>query len=177
MNYLIKNKIRFLFIFILAIILLLSFVFSLKFKKDNKINFDNLTFFEQIITLSNKKDYSTINLLIAENKIETELVFSQEAKSLGLSFREGLGDSKGMLFVFDGIDYYPSFVMREMNFPLDIIFIKDAVVKKIFHNLEPEGKIVLNSYSYGPADMVLELPGNYSRNNNIVEGSEILIIK
>ncbi|NCN22053.1 DUF192 domain-containing protein [Candidatus Falkowbacteria bacterium] len=129
----------------------------------------NSSFRDKIFESSEAKDYSKVFLKIAEKTIETELVFSQEAMYLGLSWRENLLLDKGMLFVFK--DYgQRSFSMRNMNFPLDIIFLKDGMVMKVFSNLAPEGVSPKNIYQYGPADMVIELPANYFKNNNLKEG-------
>jgi len=86
-----------------------------------------------------------------------EVVNSREDMYLGLSGRESLCSACGMLFVFPD-SAARSFVMRNMNFPLDIIFISQGRIVKIHHNLPPEGAFPVNFYaSDAPADVVLEI--------------------
>jgi uncharacterized membrane protein (UPF0127 family) len=80
-----------------------------------------------------------------------------------------------MLFVFKNSSSR-SFVMRNMNFNLDIIFINDNKILNIEKNLEPEGRNYEDKYSsIGISDMVLEVEGEYSDKNNIERGDIILI--
>jgi uncharacterized membrane protein (UPF0127 family) len=80
-----------------------------------------------------------------------------------------------MLFVFSDSSER-SFVMRNMRFPLDIIFINNNVVTKIYRDLPPEGNDPKNIYSSdGPADMVLELNAGEANRLNLQEGEEINI--
>lgn len=53
--------------------------------------------------------------------IDVELALTGEARERGLSGRDFLGDNAGMLFVFPSDDRY-GFWMKDMNFPLDIIW-------------------------------------------------------
>ena len=48
-----------------------------------------------------------------------------EERNRGLSGRESLPESTGMLFVFEG-DQHLSFWMVDMNFPLDIVWIDSS---------------------------------------------------
>lgn len=166
-----KNIVFFVLLIIIALLLVLGLFLS---NKKNEANFiTNLS--DRVSFLAQEKDYAKIVLVLGKTKVETEVVFSPKAKSLGLSGRQDLVWGKGMLFVFNK-ESDLSFVMRAMNFPIDIVFIRQGIVKKIFPSLEPEGKIVTESYNYGPADMVLELPSGYMAENNLVEGLQILII-
>jgi uncharacterized membrane protein (UPF0127 family) len=57
--------------------------------------------------------------------ISAEMATSSEDQAKGLSDRASLGDDSGMLFVFKTPGQY-SFWMKDMNFPLDIIWINSA---------------------------------------------------
>jgi len=60
---------------------------------------------------------------------EVELAITPTEKARGLMLRQFMDDSKGMLFVYDEEDTH-SFWMKNMQFPLDIIWInanKDVV--------------------------------------------------
>jgi uncharacterized membrane protein (UPF0127 family) len=54
--------------------------------------------------------------------LNAEVAASEEEKSRGLMFRDSLAVDQGMLFIFDN-EYQPSFWMKNMRFPLDIIWI------------------------------------------------------
>lgn len=167
MNYPKNNKkIIFSILLLLVIVIFVFYYFFLNKQNDELIN-NSLG--QNIIKLTNKEDYSRVNIKVKDQVIDTEIVFSQEAKSLGLSGREDLVNNQGMLFIFSS-DSYPSFHMKNMNFPLDLLFIKDGVIKKIFANVMPEGENPVNYYNYGPVDMVLELPANYAERHGIKEG-------
>ena len=176
MEYRIKGKFKItLLVFSILLIVFLSFLMCKCFSETEKDNLD-YSFREELIMLSSKVDYSKLNLKIEDKEIETELVFSQQAKAQGLSNRPSLEEGEAMLFIMDE-NSRPSFVMREMNFPLDLVFINNAVVQKVFHKAEPEGEVTKETYSYGPADMVLELPGGYFLENDLSIGSRINIVK
>ena len=62
---------------------------------------------------------------IGEASWPVELAVTPEERSQGLSGREVLPEGSGMLFVFEG-DQHLSFWMREMNFPLDMVWIDSS---------------------------------------------------
>lgn len=110
------------------------------------------------------------------NKIIAVEIASSEAQHYqGLSNRADLCLDCGMLFVFP--DYQiRKFVMRNMNFPLDIIFINDGKIINIEKNLAPEGINPNKIYqSVLTADKVLEVNGNYCDTNNIKIGDNIIL--
>lgn len=170
MEYFLTKKIIVIF-FKSLIFLVFCFLVFLGFSyfSKNQVEIVSSSFRDKIFEFSELKDYSTVFLKIGDKIIETELVFSQEAMYLGLSGRENLLPDKGMLFVF-GSYGEQSFSMRNMNFPLDLVFLKDGKVLKVFSNLVPEDEIPRDIYQYGPADMVIELSANYFKDNNLKEG-------
>lgn len=116
-----------------------------------------------------------IQLKINNNLIQVAISDTPERQYLGLSNRESLCADCGMLFIFPD-KKIRKFVMRSMNFPLDIIFISDNKIINIEENLSPEGESPVNIYSSAtPVDMVLELNGLYSKINNLKVGDEIII--
>jgi len=62
---------------------------------------------------------------IGEASWPVELAITPEERSQGLSGREVLPQGSGMLFVFEG-DQHLSFWMRDMNFPLDMVWIESS---------------------------------------------------
>jgi len=91
----------------------------------------------------------------------------------GLSGRKQMGDDEAMLFLFPEASDR-TFVMRRMNFPLDIIFIRNHKIINLYHNLLPEGDYPKSTYHSGlPADAVLEVPAGASRDCRLGVGVEI----
>ncbi|OGZ26840.1 MAG: hypothetical protein A2365_01425 [Candidatus Nealsonbacteria bacterium RIFOXYB1_FULL_40_15] len=74
---------------------------------------------------------------INEKCFELEVAKTQEEKARGLMFREKLEKGKAMLFPYEEGGIY-SFWMKNMNFPLDIIWInKDKKIVYIEENVPP----------------------------------------
>lgn len=102
-----------------------------------------------------------------------EIASSSDERSLGLSNRESLCEYCGMLFLFNE-SAERSFVMRNMNFPLDILFIsEDDTIVKIYENAEPEGANPQNIYnSTAPVIKVLELNAGMAERLGLEEGDK-----
>jgi uncharacterized membrane protein (UPF0127 family) len=66
-------------------------------------------------------------LIIGGQKIVVELPITSKDFAKGLGGRKFLAQNRGMLFVYDRY-LVPSFWMKDMNFPLDIIWLKDDLV-------------------------------------------------
>ena len=115
------------------------------------------------------------NVVINNTVISVMVADEADEQYQGLSDRESMNKDSGMLFVFP--DYQvKTFVMRRMQFPLDIIYIKDNKVVKIYKNLEPEGDNPVNKYtSPEPINYVLEINGGFSEVYGIEEGDEVEI--
>jgi hypothetical protein len=84
-----------------------------------------------------KENNSAIRLKINNTIINLELAESEQEHYLGLSHRQYLEEGSGMLFLFNNKEK-KSFVMRDMNFPLDIIFIDDNLVTDVYKNISFE---------------------------------------
>lgn len=65
-----------------------------------------------------------VPMVLGGETFTLEVADSSGRQQRGLSGRSGLDDGTGMLFVFDGPGRY-SFWMKDMLFPLDIIWVKD----------------------------------------------------
>jgi uncharacterized membrane protein (UPF0127 family) len=93
----------------------------------------------------------------------------------GLSNHDEICADCGMLFIFSDLDQR-TFVMREMLFPLDIVFSTRGRVVKIYENLSPEGANPQNLYqSEVPADSVLEINAGQLKNWGIKVGDQLII--
>jgi hypothetical protein len=116
-----------------------------------------------------------------ENKtIALEIADSEPLRAKGLSERSSLPADNGMLFVFDKQDILPSFWMKGMLIPLDIIWINDGSIVKIDKNIQPPSSGTLDSelktYSPGsPIDYVLEVNAGFSDKNKFKVGSKVTL--
>jgi len=71
-------------------------------------------------------ELKTANLFVDGNSFEVEIADIPLARQCGLSYRESLKPETGMLFVFGTVDFH-SMWMKEMRFPLDIIWLDEEL--------------------------------------------------
>lgn len=108
-----------------------------------------------------------INAVINGNRIKIEIANNPIEYYNGLSNRESICNSCGMLFIFPD-KKIRNFVMRNMKFPLDIIWISDDKIVGFDENLAPEGSKPKNLYnSEEPVDLVLEVNAGFVEKNKI----------
>ena len=103
---------------------------------------------------------------------------SAREKEIGLSGKDSLSQDYGMYFPFEKPDYY-SFWMKNMKFPIDMIFLSSNRIVTIYENLEPlqDLKSPPLYKSSEPADAVLEINAGQAKKYNIKVGDEIKIKK
>jgi len=88
----------------------------------------------------------------------------------GLSKRKKLFEHEGMIFNINN-DNPITFHMKDALLPLDIIFIKNGIIEKIFHNCPPCKKgEPCKKYTHPSADVVVEILGGTCKKKNIKEG-------
>lgn len=91
----------------------------------------------------------------------------------GLSGREHLGKNDGMLFIFEEPGLY-GFWMKDMKFPIDIIWIKDGRIVGFSENVEPQisaQESELKIYKPpGLIDRALEINANGAKQHGIKIG-------
>lgn len=104
--------------------------------------------------------------------MEVARSLSDQAK--GLSGREGLEMGEGMFFIFSREEQHP-FWMKDMNFPIDIIWIgEDSVVRDIEKNVPICEEDPCPSYSpSAPSRYVLEVPAGFSEAKSISVGDKV----
>jgi len=113
------------------------------------------------------------HVIINNKKIKVEIADTAELQYRGLSDREELCDNCGMLFVFPD-KQVRTFVMRNMNFPLDMIWIDDDKIVKINKNTIPEANNPVMRYSSDVlVNYVLEVSGGFCDENGIRVGDEV----
>ncbi len=118
----------------------------------------------------NKKVEENI-LKIGNTEIKIEIANDDQSRIKGLSGRDSLEEDEGMLFIFDYPDKH-SFWMKEMNFPIDIIWLDDNK-KIVFIKKEARPESYPESFS-SPIDSlyVLEVNASFSDKNNLKVGDE-----
>lgn len=102
---------------------------------------------------------------------------TEKEKQVGLSETKKLGEKDGMLFVFNAPEKY-SFWMRDMDFPIDIIYIKGDEVVDVIKNAPAPTSSNSELPIYQPsteADKVLEVNSGIADKYNIKKGTKLEI--
>ncbi|MEK6935011.1 MAG: DUF192 domain-containing protein [Nanoarchaeota archaeon] len=112
---------------------------------------------------------------INNKKINVEIADEDDERAEGLMNREKLGKNSGMLFTYDD-SKGRNFWMKNTLIPLDMIFIdEDLVIKKIRYAVPCKEDPCELYDSEVPVKYVLEVNGNYTKENDINEGDSIVI--
>ena len=104
---------------------------------------------------------------------------TDEKRTKGLSGRKNLDEKEAMLFVFPEKKQY-QFWMKDMNFPIDIIFINDDIVTNISKNAQPIDPKSPNYTIYSPTvdiNYVLEVNAGQTDKHGIKIGDKVEIKK
>lgn len=114
------------------------------------------------------------NSVTINNKIiKVEIADTIETQFRGLSNKEELCADCGMLFVLPD-KKVRTFVMRDMNFPLDFIWIDDDKIVKIDKDAKPEGSNpVIRYLSDVPVNYVLEVNAGFCNKNGVNVGDAV----
>jgi uncharacterized protein len=131
-----------------------------------------------IILLFIKINYLNVSLPNAEinnHVFSLYLATTPKDQEIGLAKFNKIDTNQGMLFIFQKADLY-SFWMKNMHFPIDIIFINKNKVVDIFKNVPVVKNGVLPVYTtHVKADKVLEINSGLSDQYKIKVGSNIKI--
>ncbi len=112
-------------------------------------------------------------VIINNIEIKVEIADTAELRYKGLINKKELCDNCGMLFIFPEKEIR-TFVMRDMNFALDMIWIDDDKIIKINKNTIPEGNNPVMRYSSDmPVNYVLEVNGGFCEENGIEAGDGV----
>ncbi|MGN6560123.1 MAG: DUF192 domain-containing protein [Candidatus Nitrosocosmicus sp.] len=127
--------------------------------------------------INNNTGLPTSYVKIKSLVIYVDLAITPDQQAKGLSIKNSLNDSEGMLFPFDKPGDY-SFWMKDMRFPIDILWIDTN--NKIVHiekNLQPCIFFLLcPSYSpHSNSKYVLEINADLTTRNNITVGDSVYI--
>ena len=108
------------------------------------------------------------------NKLNLIVAKSEKDRQKGLSGRKSLNQNQGMIFIFDHKDSY-GFWMKDMLFPIDIIFIDDETVVYVVKKA-PSSAQVPNLIIYKPdepVNRVLEINAGLADKFKIDKGTKI----
>lgn len=116
-------------------------------------------------------DGDPLYVLVAKNRYQHKK---------GLGGRESLGKYDGMIFLFSIPKKY-GFVMRDMEFPIDIIWFFNGEVIDFVQNVQLEPGASEESlkryYPRKEANLVLEVPSGWSREHGLKIGDRIDVIE
>ncbi len=145
---------------LLILLFLISLVVAI-FQKNPSIF--KLNFTKTASATINKQTFS---ILVAKTSKE---------KQIGLSEKKSLPQNEGMLFPFEKPEFY-SFWMKNMKFPIDIIFINKNHIVTVYQNVQPPKSKDENLIIYKPEEpvnTVLEINAGLSKKYNIKKGDEV----
>lgn len=135
------------------------------------------------LTVFGDKDFVSFFRLEAENPIvvfndktplRVTLVEGMAERKRGLSGRESLDSNEGMLFVFSE-DAYHGIWMKEMKFPIDIIWIdKNGVVVSVENAARPDSYPTVFEPT-SPARFVIETNAHFAESFGIERGSKVTL--
>ena len=106
-----------------------------------------------------------------EARFSVEIADTVRERAQGLMFRESMGKSHGMLFIYQQPTFV-SFWMKNTLIPLDMIFLDGRGVVRRVHSMAVPGDLTPIP---GGDDIlaVLEINGGLARRMGIAEGSEM----
>lgn len=112
---------------------------------------------------------------IGDDTFRVSVAITPQEITKGLGGRSALGKDEGMLFAFNNKDRYP-FWMKDMNFPIDIIWIEDNVVIDITSDVQVATDSSLPTYQpRSIANKVLEINAGEAEHRNINIGDTVTI--
>lgn len=121
-------------------------------------------------------------ITVGTKSIQVEIANTKALREKGLSGRKSLPTESGMFFVFDTKKANPTFWMKGMLFPLDMIWISDGKIIQINKNIPvpvagtPDTKLATLS-AEKPIDYVLEVNAGFSTSNNVKVGDSVDLSK
>ncbi|EKD76586.1 MAG: hypothetical protein ACD_43C00052G0004 [uncultured bacterium] len=98
-------------------------------------------------------------------------------RALGLGKVVALKETEGMLFSYQYESTQPSFWMKQVEYPIDIIWVADSKIISITQAVQPEATTTpLDEYTLYPApsvvDWVVEVSAGYAKTHNLAIGDQ-----
>lgn len=109
--------------------------------------------------------------------ISLDVADNDSKRALGLMFKESLSEDEGMLFTFEKPGYY-KFYMKNMNFPIDIIFLDESFrIITIYADVPPCTSEPCELYPPdAPSRYVIETKANFTRRYGIFAEERVSIV-
>lgn len=125
-----------------------------------------------LILFTPMRTHTTTHASLGGNSLELEVVSGVEEKAKGLSGRALLPENHGMLFVYES-DTQPAFWMKDMRFPIDIIWISGE--KKV---VGVEADVSPSSYPMrfrpeAPVRFAVEVNAGWSSAHGVTAGDAV----
>lgn len=121
----------------------------------------------------------TKEVLVGGVQVAAEIADDESERKKGLSGKTSLAENEGMLFIFPQSSSGVSFWMKDMHFPIDIIWIKDEEIVKIDKNASPEEGVADENLKHywpeGEINYVLEVVAGFSDKNSVKVGDKVLL--
>lgn len=153
----------------------------------NKFHIVAVVFFSSVLLLviikvmlfpSNlQSTLETKKLMIRNQTFTIELAQASKQRELGLSYRTSLGKYNGMLFSFETPGLY-RFWMKEMNFPLDFLWIRDNKIVDLSESIPPPKSVngqIMFVTPKEPVNAVVEINAGLIQELHIQKGDLITI--
>ncbi len=126
-----------------------------------------------LLLLGSKKEKSVFDIQLGEKNLKVWVAESEKERNKGLSGIEVM-DVDGMLFVFQE-ETFPLFWMKEMNFPIDIIWINSQkeiveITEKVYPETYPELFSPSTAVQY-----VIEVSAGWCEENKINKGDKLIL--
>jgi uncharacterized membrane protein (UPF0127 family) len=116
-------------------------------------------------------------VIIDKHTFSVETATTSAQQQQGLSGRASMPQNQGMLFIFTRAEPYP-FWMKDMNFPLDMIFINNNKIVDIFQNVPQPKNSNAKLPIYTPsasANQVLEINAGLSKADGFKKGDTVSV--
>jgi uncharacterized protein len=120
-----------------------------------------------------------IAMQIGEAPLLVEVRDSEDERGLGLSYRESMPQDQGMAFIFEAPGQF-SFWMKGMQFPLDMIWVREGRVIDVSENVPPPQNDLDTPVTVRPSgevDMVIEVNGGWVEKNGVEVGDEVEMVE
>ncbi len=128
------------------------------------------------LVVSRNATSRVVNVFLVGENLTVKVADTKELQERGLSGRESLKENEGMLFLFPKSGQY-GFWMKDMQFPIDIVWIRGGAVVGFSENAAPEpGKALWSLTMYYPpdtADAVLEVNTGFVAAHGLKAGDAV----
>lgn len=158
--------------FVIQLVLLLIVIF-LAMYYSFRGGVSPFSFNNQEVAASNK-------LQVGETLLNIEVADTPKLRQQGLGGKDQIASDSGMLFIFSEVKKH-QFWMKNMKFPIDMIFIREGLVVDILRNVPPPQANTADSALsiYQPVvavDQVLEVNANFASTHGIKVGDKVMLV-